>query len=149
MNLKEACKYVADHFEYTPDPKGQWRIMQGALMKGDCEDYSLTVLYLFYGSLLKMIWAILKGEARINQVGAAGDTSKKGRHAVGSVGKFYFDNWTLQSYTLDRFKEKTRHEFTGGHNRFFVLWKLAGVYGKVALGLIPVSIVLLVIYLKS
>ena len=62
---------INDKFQYTTDRAmfrffDVWRIMSPEEMKGDCEDYALTVLWhLADKSPLKMAWWLLKRKAKI------------------------------------------------------------------------------------
>jgi len=113
MELNEAIKTVNDRFRYQSDSKfilDSWAVMQerDGLLKGDCEDYSLTVLwYLNDCSLFKFIKnVIILHKHRMYYVKALPDN---GGHAVANVGGLWFDNWTKEALTEDVFFEKTKH----------------------------------------
>ena len=69
---------------YSEDSKGKF--------VGDCEDYSLSILYRLCGeSHLKMWWMLLTHQAGICLVGPS---SRKVSHAVLRYKGEYVDNWT-------------------------------------------------------
>ena len=115
MNLHTAISFVNSKFEYTPDPKyifDVWKIMSSndhGKMKGDCEDYALTVIwYACDQNLFNFLFStIILGVYKVHRV-----TDHNGvKHVVGSYGDFYFDNWTKKALYKTDFFKSTRHEF--------------------------------------
>lgn len=90
MNIEDAIKQVNKTFKYRPDTGriDSWKIMQEPYI-GDCEDYSLTVLYLTCDkSLLKLLFTLATFKYIMWYVIAP---SGEG-HVVTQVGDKYFDN---------------------------------------------------------
>lgn len=102
-----------DLYDYKYDPKGrdQWRVIrpdEQGIYRGDCEDYSLSVLYyvLAEESWLKFLWLLVTRQAKICLV-----VTKNGEgHAVLRFGDQYIDNWTKQWVPLEGMQE-LGHEF--------------------------------------
>ena len=103
--IDSILKDVVDNFEYTPDPMRYdvadcWRVMKEKPYKGDCEDFSLTVLYnLSNRSYWKMFWYLLTGRAKIHYV-----TINDAGHAVLRWELYYTDNITkkwVARYQMD------------------------------------------------
>jgi predicted transglutaminase-like cysteine proteinase len=47
-------------FRYKPDERDTWRVLTEQDCQGDCDDYSLTALYILSGtSWLKLLWNVL------------------------------------------------------------------------------------------
>jgi predicted transglutaminase-like cysteine proteinase len=114
MELNEAIRMVNEKFKYEADSKfilDSWAVMQekDGLLKGDCEDYSLTVLwYLNDCSLWKFIKnVIILHKHRMYYVKAIPDN---GGHAVANVGNLWFDNWTKEALPKDEFFDRTKHK---------------------------------------
>jgi hypothetical protein len=134
MDLVQACKHVADRFQYKPDRFGIWRVMRGNPMKGDCEDFSLTVMHRHFGGWLPMLKAIWCRDAKIWTVRAS-----NGRHAVGQIGDLYFDNWTLRPLREGPFFDETGHRPTKAYHPIYIYWRLTGWFGRVLLAGAPVA----------
>lgn len=143
MNVHAAVEFVAKNFVYTPDKKsgakrGQWKVLSGDKpMKGDCEDFSLTVIDTVFNSVLGPVFS---GKAKIHHV-----MSSSGPHAVGSIGDLWFDNWTLKAMRKDEFFAQTKHKFVKTYSPVFVAWQLIGVWryaviaGVVGVGALAVN----------
>ena len=99
-------------YDYKYDPKGRdmWFVIkpneQGAY-RGDCEDYSLSVLYyvICQGSWLKFWWLLFTFQAEI-----CGCQTKNGGHAVLRYGDMYIDNWT-KAWVEREDMEELGHDF--------------------------------------
>ena len=115
MLLEDAVSYVSQKFHYKRDKKpfldlfDHWFIMKERDGKfyGDCEDYSLTVLwFLCDKSLLKFIWyvLILHRYKLYRLFTISGEA-----HIVGKVGDLWFDNWTLKAMPKAEFFKYTGH----------------------------------------
>jgi len=89
---------------YSADDKGKF--------VGDCEDYSLSILYRLCGeSHLKMWWMLLTHQAGICLVGPS---KWKVSHAVLRYKGEYVDNWTRKFGGKDKIeKNHTFHVFYG------------------------------------
>jgi len=89
-------KYRYDKEQYgLPDA---WHIIHEKSVHGkwvgDCEDYALTLLWLFSDkSYLKFWWALISGKAKICLVGPS---KWKVTHAVLRYNGVYVDNWTKE-----------------------------------------------------
>jgi Bacterial transglutaminase-like cysteine proteinase BTLCP len=72
MTPDQALKYVNRRFVYQTDKEQYgfsdvWRIMKPENMKGDCEDFSLTVLWLLVNKKpSRMIWWLFTRKAKIH-----------------------------------------------------------------------------------
>lgn len=108
MNLTEFNSL----YDYKYDPKGRdvWFVIkpneQGAY-RGDCEDYSLSVLYyvICQESWLKFWWMLFTFQAEI-----CGCDTKGGGHAVLRYGDMYIDNWT-KAWVEREDMEELGHDF--------------------------------------
>lgn len=62
MNHKNAQRDLNRRFSYRPDKGEYWQILTGAgPVQGDCEDYSLTLIWLIEGqSMLRFWWALIR-----------------------------------------------------------------------------------------
>ena len=80
VGMADAWKII-----YSPDAKGKF--------VGDCEDYSLSILYRLCGeSHLKLWWMLITHQAGICLVGK--ESKWKVSHAVLRYKGEYLDNWT-------------------------------------------------------
>ena len=72
VTMIQAVDEVKDAFEYTPDEtrhgkRDSWYIMKQKPYKGDCEDFSLTVLYKLCGeNLFALLMQLLFGSAKLH-----------------------------------------------------------------------------------
>jgi hypothetical protein len=137
MALVEACRCVASRFEYRRDKFGIWRVMRGRPMRGDCEDFSLTVMHCYYRGWLPMLKAIWRREAKVWTVTAA-----NGRHAVGQIGNLFFDNWTKRPLHEGLFYDETGHKPDKAYHPLYVYWRLTGWVGRVIAALAPVGLLI-------
>jgi hypothetical protein len=133
MDLADACRYVASRFDYKPDKRsglsrGRWKILSGSVMRGDCEDFSLTVIALHFGGVAGLVKAIITGAAAMHHVEA-----RNGPHAVGSVGELWFDNWTMRPMPEAEFFVSTGHIYEHRRSAVFVIWKLLGPWAYLAI----------------
>jgi len=106
-------------FEYKSEQGDQWRILKqdsDGLMRGDCEDYSLSVLYYVIAekSLFKF-WELLATRAKIHYV------DNNGGHAVLQFDGKYIDNWT-QEWVTKEHMESLGHKF---HKRDYMFYQVA------------------------
>ena len=94
-------------YEYRSEKGDQWRIpkIKDGKILGDCEDYSLGVLYyvLVDKSLLKF-WLLLLTSAKICYV------RNNGGHAVLQYKGQYIDNWTKE-WVSKKEMEALGHKF--------------------------------------
>lgn len=95
-------------YEYRSEKGDQWRILKqdsDGLMRGDCEDYALSVLYYVIAekSLFKF-WLLLLSRAKICYV------RNNGGHAVLQYKGQYIDNWTMQ-WVSKKEMEALGHKF--------------------------------------
>ena len=106
-------------FEYKADQGDQWRILKqdsDGLMRGDCEDYALSVLYYVIAekSLFKFWWLLLT-KAKIHYV------RNNGGHAVLQLDGKYIDNWTKE-FVTKKHMESLGHKFHWG---FYLTYQVA------------------------
>lgn len=96
-----SLEHFTNNFVYVPDIKDSWRILKpiDGMYFGDCEDFSLTYLFLHCNeSYLKFWTALFFGDARINYcVLPSGDG-----HAVLSIKDMYIDNITREFVTKNK-----------------------------------------------
>ena len=105
MNIENAVDEVAKHFKYRSDDEvstkfngDPWMIMDkiNGEYHGDCEDFSLTAMYLACDkSLLKFLDKVLikkKYKLYTCVVGNSND-----RHCVGNAEGYWFDNGTRKA----------------------------------------------------
>lgn len=138
MNLSEACHSVAKQFQYKKDGSfGRWSVLKKEPLEGDCEDFSLTVLYRYYGGFKPMLKDLWKRHAKIHTVQAS-----NGKHAVGEVSGQFFDNWTLRPMLKDEFVKETSHKFNKAYHPLYVFWKLTGYWGYLPIVGLTVALVL-------
>ena len=96
-----------NRYSYKFDPKGrdQWRVLKPNALDqyhGDCEDYSLSVLYyvICQESWLKFWWLLITFQAEL-----CGCDTKGGGHVVLRYGDMYIDNWTKAWVELEDMQE--------------------------------------------
>ncbi len=114
MKIQEAISLVNSKFIYTPDLHkwfDRWRIMHedsDGHMRGDCEDYSLTVMwYACDRRLLRFLWkVIISHEWRLYTA----VTRNNAQHAVGYADGLWFDNWSKKALPEKEFFDRTQHE---------------------------------------
>lgn len=93
--MEDAAAYMRKQFRYESDgPLDDWEI---GLTVGDCEDFSLTILYLIFGrSRKRAVLALLNGDARMIYT----KTPRGAGHAVLEYRGHFIDNrfptWTKQ-----------------------------------------------------
>jgi len=110
MTITKTVEQVAGKFEYKDDPDmlvDPWFVMREKRGKlhGDCDDFTITCLYLYLG-FWRFIWQVLiTHRAEIHRV----KTTAGGTHVVGCVGGLWFDNWTLKTLPKRQFFEQTGH----------------------------------------
>ena len=98
-------------YKYDPEGRDMWRVLkldELGMYRGDCEDYSLSVLYyvICKESWLKFWWLLLTFEAKMCYV----ITKNGGGHAVLRFGEMYIDNWT-QNWVSKAQMEELGHQF--------------------------------------
>ena len=110
--LSSCIEQVSAKFVYTPDPKpfpfDYWFVMKerNGELKGDCDDFSITILWLLCNSsLLSFIWNVLiLHRFKLHRVMAL-----NGYHIVGEVDGLFFDNWTKRALPKEEFYTSTKH----------------------------------------
>jgi predicted transglutaminase-like cysteine proteinase len=105
-------------YEYKSEEGDQWRIpkiVNGQIL-GDCEDYSLGVLYyvLAEKSLFKFWWLLLT-KAKVCYV------DNNGGHAVLRYEDQYIDNWTKE-FVPKQHMQALGHKFHWG---FYLTYQVA------------------------
>lgn len=97
-------EYLAENFEYKSDGKlDNWRIMPKDDLRGDCDDYGVTALYILSDhNLLKFWFNILIFRAIFWHC-----LSPRGRpHMVLQFEGKYIDNWDKKLLPKSSFDEK-------------------------------------------
>jgi len=109
MNLQ----HFNDCYKYKYDLKGRdrWRVLKrdsDGMFRGDCEDYSLSVLYyvICKKSWLRFWWLLATFQAEI----CGCQTKNGGGHAVLRYGDMYIDNWT-KAWVEREAMEELGHDF--------------------------------------
>lgn len=133
MELKDCFQIVNASFKYAHDKtilRDSWNIM-GSDYQGDCEDYSLTIMWLHCNkNLLLFLWRIIFSRMYSMHL-VCSDGSKDVNHAVGEIGGLFFDNWTQDAFPKQQFIEKTNHKFVSRVNSFVLSCKLVvGLFTK-------------------
>ena len=91
-------EYLAKHFEYkADDSRNIWRILKKDNLKGDCEDYALTALYIETGSMIKFWKELIIGSAKIQYC----KSPSGGGHAILRYKGMYIDNWQRKYVDLE------------------------------------------------
>ena len=103
-----------NHYSYKYDPKGrdEWRVLvedSDGKYRGDCEDYSLSVLYyvICQESWLKFWWLLTTFQAEL----CGCETKTGGGHAVLRYGDQYIDNWSKAWVGRDGMTKGLGHTF--------------------------------------
>lgn len=131
ITIQEAIQYVSSRFEYTQDKKSfidPWFVMKERTgrMQGDCDDYTFTVLWLYFQrSIFKFIFGLLTGKAKIHRV-----MSKTGWHIVGQVGEVWFDNWTMKPMQKDDFFKATKHQYKKRYYFLIPYFAISGLFKR-------------------
>ena len=101
-------------YSYKYDPKGRdmWRVLKPnelGMYRGDCEDYSLSVLYyiICQGSWFRFWWMLLTFQVQLRYV----TTKSGGGHAVLRYKNQYIDNWT-KAWVSKEEMEALGHQFS-------------------------------------
>jgi hypothetical protein len=137
MELNSAIKEVSDKFVYTADKTenfmgDNWFVMKeaGGKYYGDCEDFSLTVMYLLAGSnMLRLLWNIFIGKYKLHAVASNGVIIN---HCVGEIDNIWFDNWVMSVKNKDEFFNQTKHIY-GNRISFFTIFSkliMGKLFGK-------------------
>ena len=113
-------KNFTENFVYKYDPSyDQWRILklEDGKYQGDCEDYSLSVLYYVVcdESLFAFWYQLIFGQAKIHYV------DNNGGHAVLQLDGMYIDNWT-KDWVSREHMESLGHKF---HKRDYLFYQVA------------------------
>jgi hypothetical protein len=111
-DVKQCVLDVASKFEYRADPEfivDYWYVMRerNGKLKGDCEDFSLTVFWFLAGkNLFVFLWNLLiTHKYKVYLVDAV-----NGSHIIGCYDNLYFDNWTLKALPKEEFFKVTKHK---------------------------------------
>jgi hypothetical protein len=112
MNLNEFNSLY--DYKYDPEGRDVWfviKLNEQGMYRGDCEDYSLSVLYyvVCQGSWLKFWWLLFTFQAEI-----CGCDTKNGGHAVLRYGDQYIDNWS-KAWVEREDMEELGHKFWPWH----------------------------------
>jgi hypothetical protein len=118
--------YLAKSFVYQSDGKiDSWCILDVSNLRGDCDDYACTALYILTGSLCAFWIALIFGSAKMHFV----TTKTGGGHLVLGYNGEYIDNWSRKLVTKQHM-ESLGHKF---HDWKFPFWITAMkmLFGKV------------------
>ena len=105
MNIEDSISTINRKFKYRNDFKwfDTWRILENnqTIWEGDCEDYSLTVIWLYSDkNAMKFIWNIVSFRFLIWYAVLGNGEG----HAVTRYGDMYFDNIQRKLVSLDKLK---------------------------------------------
>ena len=104
MNIEEALVELNKRFVYKSDHKlfDNWKILYDRSQEywiGDCEDYSLTLMWMVSGcNIIKFIWNIITHKHVIWYVNSP---SGEG-HAVVNINGMYYDNIQKRATSKDQ-----------------------------------------------
>lgn len=105
MDIQSALDILNSHFKYQTETSKmeKWRILGDGNWKGDCEDYSLTLMWLISDSQTwKFWWGILSIKFLMWMVLApSGET-----HAIVRIGGLYYDNIQKRGCTKEELIRK-------------------------------------------
>jgi hypothetical protein len=123
VNKYEALNVVVKRFEYRSERGDAWRIMNtrgSGPLKGDCEDFSLTVLWLAYNrKLFPFLSAFLTGRAKMwFAISPYGD-----KHNVLELAGAYLDN-IEQVWGSREYYKRLNYKFIRPHSFIIVLARL-------------------------
>jgi len=108
-------KYLNQVFIYTKERKDKWTILKKAPFEGDCEDYSLTILWHISGRMWKSFWwSQITGKAKLLICTLPNGVS----HVVLQYDGMCIDNiqkrWVTKGYMISE-----------GYKFYIFLWPLA------------------------
>lgn len=114
-DIQRCVSHVYNNFQYTKDPH-RWfdfyRIMKldNGKFRGDCEDFSLTVMWFFYG---QSFWKFFLNYFILHRAFIWHVRTWEGNgHAVGYCDGVYFDNWSSGVHnTKASVKASLSHKF--------------------------------------
>lgn len=125
MTLKD----FTERYRYSYDPSwDKWRIpkLEDGKYYGDCEDFSLGILYYVVSEeSLFTFWKLLLTKAKMHYV----TTKTGGGHAVLQLDGEYIDNWTLNWVTKEHM-EALGHTFHPTYYRAYQV-ALKMIYSKI------------------
>jgi hypothetical protein len=98
---------LATGFVYRGDKTDTWRILDRSDLRGDCDDYACTALFIATGSMWSFWMALIFGSAKIHYI-----TTHNGvGHAVLQFEGMYIDNWTRKYVTKQYMEDICGHKF--------------------------------------
>lgn len=109
MNIQEALKLLNSKFIYRlDDGLDNWKIMKGPdKWHGDCEDYSLTLMWLLSNkSILRLLWNILIFKYIMWFVRLPSGEN----HAVVKIDGLFYDNVQKKGVT-DTYMKRSGYKF--------------------------------------
>ena len=115
MNIEKNVSEIAAKFVYLSDKKSVlgdfWFVMksqEGGTLYGDCDDFSISALWLECDrNLWKFIWnVIILHRYKLYRC----KTTSGEYHVIGRVGDLWFDNWTLSAVDKETFFARTKHK---------------------------------------
>lgn len=88
--MNDSLDELRARFAYKLDKKDTWTLLGGENWQGDCEDFSLTALYLTAGkSWLRLWWMVITFQAMFWRA----DTANGPHMMLWVKGKGWIDNW--------------------------------------------------------
>jgi len=116
---------LATGFIYTSEKTDNWRILTVADLRGDCDDFACTALFIAAGSLWSFWMALVFGSAKVHFV----TTANGGGHVVLEYEGMCIDNWSRKYVTMQWMEDTYGHQF---HLWLFPFWVTAikMLYGK-------------------
>lgn len=112
-------------FVYQSDGKvDSWRILDVSDLRGDCDDFACTALYIATGLLWSLWAALVFSSAKIHLV----TTANGGGHAVLEYEGMYIDNWSRKHVTKQCMEDTYGHKFS----KWMFIWPQTAI--KMILG---------------
>lgn len=129
MDRYKANELVRQRFVYRAEKGDPWRVLNtrgSGAIKGDCEDYSCTVLWLMCDrSIWRFLGEFLTGKARMwFCISPAGE-----RHHVLEAGGLYLDNLRKAWGSREEYN-RSGYRFKHAHNPLVAMVRL--IAGKVS-----------------
>lgn len=91
--LNDIVRETYSRFTYKLDKGEDYRFLDDRdPITGDCEDFSLTVMRVYFGGVRAAIKALWEGRAYIWHCKGIGADGKRYGHAVGEISGRFFDN---------------------------------------------------------
>jgi hypothetical protein len=115
-------------WKYKGERKDRWYILpiDGETVEGDCEDYSLTVLFHHEckGDWKKFLKLFITGDAKMHFVMAKSGEGRGGHAVLEYKPKGFIDNWSKKYISKSQMEKKHGHEFKKVFWFTTVFWRI-------------------------